>query len=98
MGLPLSAPLANLVMEDLENSIVPNLNFQCIFYKRYVDDIIMAIPRDKILDTINIFNSYDPNLQFTYEIEQNFSISFLDIRVLLTRTGNEIFINWYESR
>lgn len=96
MGLPLSAPLANLVMEDLEDNVIQKLQFQVPFYKRYIDDIIMAIPNNKINETLNLFNSYNPNLQFTVEIEINNTISFLDI--LLKRDSNNIIkIEWFRK-
>ena len=38
---------------------------------------------------LNILNSYHPNIQFTYELEENNKISFLD--VLMIRTSNNKF-------
>lgn len=96
MGLPLSAPLANLVMEELENLIIPKLPFNIPFYKRYVDDIITAIPKNQIQQTLKIFNTYHPRLQFTIEIETKSCISFLDI--LLIRNNNQIKIKWYRKK
>lgn len=96
MGLPLSAPLANLVMEELENLIIPKLPFNIPFYKRYVDDIITAIPKNQIQQTLKIFNTYHPRLQFTIEIETKSCISFLDI--LLIRSNNQIKIKWYRKK
>jgi hypothetical protein len=49
MGSPVSPVLAGLVMEELEISVLASLNFSPIFYKRYVDDIIVCLPTDEIL-------------------------------------------------
>jgi retron-type reverse transcriptase len=48
MGSPVSPVLAGLVMEELEISVLASLNFSPIFYKRYVDDIIVCLPTDEI--------------------------------------------------
>ena len=66
-------------MEDLEIDSINKLNFKPAFNFRYVDVIILCIPKNMIDHTVNTFNSYDGNLQFTIELPQNNSISFLDI-------------------
>ena len=39
---------------------------------------ITSLP-DKVQYMLDIFNNYDDNLKFTYEIENNHEISFLDV-------------------
>ena len=58
------------------------LNFSPIFYFRYVDDVITCIPHDKVDEMVTIFNAYDDRLQFTYELENNNSMSFLDVLII----------------
>lgn len=94
MGSPISATIANLVMEELENAVLKKLNYKPIFYKRYVDDCLICIPRDKIEYTINTFNDFHPRLQFTSEIEVNKTINFLDITIKHSEQG-KIETNWY---
>ena len=43
MGSSISATVANLVMEHIQNFLIPQLPFPLPFFKRYVDDIITCI-------------------------------------------------------
>ena len=87
-------------MDDLENYCLSVLNkdFNCIpvFYYRYVDDIIVCVRKKHIDIVINTFNSYDPNLQFTFELEQDESINFLDMTLI--RNNNMIITNWFRKQ
>ena len=88
MGNLISPILANIVMEDLEVESIKKLNFRPLFYFRYVDDILLCIPKNMIDTTINTFNSYDKNLQFTAELPHNNCISFLDIKIIVNKQGH----------
>ncbi|XP_071576008.1 uncharacterized protein [Temnothorax nylanderi] len=68
MGSPLSPVLADIVMEDLETHCLASLDFCLSFFRRYVDDVIAIIPKDKIGDVLTVFNNYHPRLKFTHEI------------------------------
>ena len=70
-------------MEGLENSCINKLQEKPLFYYRYMDDIVLRIPKNNIRDTLQIFNSYDTNLQFTVEHSENNSVSFLDIKIII---------------
>ena len=48
MGSPISSTIAQIVMEYLEESVLQKLNYNGIFFKRYVDDCLLAIPEDKL--------------------------------------------------
>ena len=61
------------------------------------DDILLCIPKNMIDTTVNIFNSYDQNLQFTIELPLNNSISFLDIK-LIVNEQRYIVTNWYQKK
>lgn len=81
-------------MEKLETESLKKLKFEIPFYKRYVDDCILAVPSNKENDILNTFNSFHPRLQFTIENEnENNSISFLDI--LLTRKDQNVHTDWF---
>ncbi|XP_046492442.2 uncharacterized protein [Neodiprion pinetum] len=96
MGSPLSPILSDLVMEDLETSCINNLDFDLPFYFRYVDDILTAVPKEKIDHTLNTFNRYHPRLQFTIETEENNAINFLD--VLPIHNNNNIKTDWFHKK
>lgn len=95
MGSPVSLIFADIVMPDLERDCLSKLDFKPLFYYRYVDDIITCIPRSKVQNMLDTFNSFHPRLQFTSELEKDRSISFLD--VLLIRDNNKIISNWYRK-
>ncbi|XP_018398305.1 PREDICTED: uncharacterized protein LOC108776248 [Cyphomyrmex costatus] len=83
MGSPLSPIIADLVLRDIEEKALNSLNFCCTFYFRYVDDIILAAPEDKIEVIKDTFNNIHRRLQFTVEFEQNHMISFLDLLLIV---------------
>ena len=89
----ISSVTAQLAMEYAENQILNNLDFQILFYKRYVDDCLLAIPKGKEQQILNAFNSFHQKLQFTIEIENNKQINFLDV-TLITK-NNKIYTKWY---
>ncbi|RLU16909.1 hypothetical protein DMN91_010978 [Ooceraea biroi] len=82
MGSPLSPTLATLVMEDLECSCIDSLPFGIKVFYRYVDDIFAILPSDKIQEVLDAFNGYHERLKFTYEVESNNELSFLDTTVI----------------
>lgn len=96
MGSPGSPCFADLVMESLEEVVIKKLPFKLPFYFRYVDDIITAIPKDKVMETKDIFNSFNENIQFTIEVENNNRIAFLDIWLIRTENGT-ITTDWYHK-
>lgn len=48
MGSPLSPIIADMVIQDLEQAVLDSLGLRIEFYFRYVDDIIIAAPKDKL--------------------------------------------------
>ena len=66
--------------------LIPPLKPRC--WKRFVDDtfVVWPHPKDTLVPFLNHLNSHSPHIQFTMEIEQNNSLSFLD--VLVTRNDN----------
>lgn len=95
MGSPLSHILSNLVMEDLEISCLAKLPFPVPFYVRYVDDILLCVPKDSVEVLLETFNSYHPRLQFTVETSMNNKINFLDVTVI-NNVGN-VLTDWYHK-
>jgi hypothetical protein len=96
MGSPVSPVVSNLVMESIEDEILSSLDFDPFFYKRYVDDIIMCIPSEKIDYVFRLFNSRHPRLKFTIEYEESCSLSFLEL-LLIRRPDGRIITDWYHK-
>ena len=83
MGSPLGSLFADIYMNDLESKLKYTLEENgVIYWKRFVNDSFVLIKKDadvnKLLD---ILNKFDSAIQFTFEEEQNNSISFLDILI-----------------
>ena len=86
-------------MEDLESECLPVLKSKhnCIpkSYFRYVDDTFLIINKNDVDLVVNMFNSYDDNLKFTCEIENDCRISFLD--VVIIKKDNKLLSDWYQK-
>lgn len=83
-------------MEILEETVLQNFNFENFFFYRYVDDIITVCPENELNKFLDTFNSYDKNIQFTMEVEDNGRISFLDV-LLLRNLDGSIKTDWYHK-
>lgn len=94
MGSPLSPILADVVMQDLEQSSINSLSFQPPLYVRYVDDIALMAPSDQFHSVLQCFNSYHSRLQFTMEIGGN-TLNFLDITII--KNNNILIHDWYHK-
>ncbi|XP_044745171.1 uncharacterized protein LOC123307034 [Coccinella septempunctata] len=60
-----------------------------IFWYRYVDDIIIAFDgsREELLEMLNWINSLHNNIEFTFEVEEDKSLNFLDLTIHMTNQG-----------
>ena len=106
MGSPLGALFANIFMCELENTIIPKIQDIIGHWTRYVDDTFAIIETKNVSRVETELNNFHDSIKFTYELEKDKKISFLD--VLITRTEEEgietsvyrkptntdIYINW----
>ena len=95
MGSPLGQMLADIFMVELENTLVPTLTDYIKFWKRYLDNTICFVKMGSVEYIVSVLNSFDANIQFTYEMEKKCRLPFLD--VLLTRNGNNIVTTVYRK-
>ena len=57
-------------------------NLKPIYYRRYVDDsFVIFKSREQVEPFLRYLNSRHKNIKFTFEVEQNGVLPFLDIRV-----------------
>lgn len=96
MGGKISPIIAQYVMDMLLDSCIPKLSFHLPFIKKYVDDIICAVPQGSIQEILEVFNGYNNFIQFTVEEETNNSVPFLDTR-LIRRGDNTLITDWYQK-
>lgn len=83
MSSPLSPIIADIVLQDLEDRALANLNFTLSFCVRYVDDVALYVPSSSVNYTLNVFNSFCPNIQFILEESENNRLNFLVITMIL---------------
>ncbi|XP_062711019.1 uncharacterized protein LOC134289038 [Aedes albopictus] len=96
MGNPLSPALADLVMETLLDHVLEGIDIPIPFLKKYVDDLITALPIDMIEHVRNALNEFNSHIQFTCEMENNNQLPYLDM--LLIRTAQQkIVTDWYKK-
>ena len=106
MGSPLGPLLANIFMTSLEEEVIPKLTPYLYNWKRYVDDTHAYVNSEKVDFILTKLNSYHPNIQFTFELEKNKQITFLDVLVkrMVTNqietcvhrkeTSTDLYIKW----
>ena len=63
MGFPISAFIANLVTEDVEQRALASSPIQTLFWKQYVDDVISAVSVDEVERLLLHLNSAAPSIQ-----------------------------------
>ena len=107
MESPLGPLLANIFMISLEEKVLPKVSNYLCYWKRYVDDTYAYVVPEKIDFILKELNSYHPNIKFTYELEENNKITFLDVlinrisfneietSVYRKESNTDIYINWY---
>ena len=84
MGSPLGPALANAFLAHHETIWLEEcpLAFAPIFYARYVDDIFVLVRSSEHVSKLSeYFSSKHPNIRFTYELENENTLPFLDVNV-----------------
>ena len=99
MGSPLGPTLSNLFLCHWEEIWLKECSdkFMPVYYKRYMDDTFLLFStRDHIKKFLRFINSRHKNMSFTYEVENNDKLPFLDILVI--REDKEFTTNVYRKR
>ena len=106
MGSPLGPVLANIFMVELERSVITTLMNKMKCWTRYVNDTLCYIKTNSIDYVLKMLNGFHRNIQFTYEVEIDLKISFLDVLVIRDSNNNisttvyrkstniDIYLNW----
>ena len=84
MGSPLGPALANAFLCHHESHWLEDcpLSFVPVFYARYVDDIFVLLKsHEHIARLSNFLSSKHVNIRFTFEVENNGILPFLDVNV-----------------
>ena len=81
MGSPLGPTFANYYMGNLENHIFENSDRKPHIYGRYMDDIFVQVKdEEELIGLKNLFQE-NSTLNFTYELNVNSKLPFLDVLV-----------------
>ena len=59
-------------------------HFKPLHYRRYVDDSFVAIRSRDHIPFLEYLNSKHPNIKFTYEIEKDHCLPFLDVNIMFS--------------
>jgi hypothetical protein len=83
MGALLAPIIADVFMAELETTLMDRLEQKgAREWHQYVDDtFVLAEPDTNIQDVPDILNGFHPSIKFTYEVEEDNSLPFLDVRV-----------------
>ncbi|XP_075157825.1 uncharacterized protein LOC142231091 [Haematobia irritans] len=94
MGSPASPIVADIIMEELLDEVFKNITKPPILTK-YVDDIFAIIKASEVDETLKALNSFNRQIQFTKELEQDNKLPYLD--VIIHRQENQLRLNWYQK-
>lgn len=96
MGNPASPVLANIVMEHVLRKILERLPFAIPLLCLYVDDTLLAVPKDSTNLLLDHFNSFCSKIQFTMELEVEGELAFLDTLVIRKVDGS-LKTRWFQK-
>ena len=93
MGSPISSTIAEIYIHFFEESYVKQWldSRQILYYKRYVDDILIIYNQNKTNeDILNHANNTDKHLQFKLSTEENNLINYLDLSIYRNNSSVEL--------
>ena len=87
MGSPVSAILANLVMDHVEEKALSSAPYPTKRWFRYVDDSHVCVKREHVDEFHAHLNSINPHIKFTIEMKSEGSIAVLDTKTTRQEDG-----------
>ncbi|XP_037942461.1 uncharacterized protein LOC119675342 [Teleopsis dalmanni] len=96
MGSNISPTIANIVTNEIFDVTIPKLSFKPRIVLKYVDDIFTIGSKDKILEFLQLLNSFHNRIQFTVEHEFNGKLPYLDL-LISKKNNRELAIDWYQK-
>ena len=86
MGSLLGPILPNTFIVEIENTLVPSLHQHVKKWRRYADGTVAYIKNESTDYVLTTLNSFHPNVNFTYEKENNNQLPFLDVFFIRNKT------------
>ena len=96
MGSCIYSVKANIFMESIERSAIDSFQEPPGVWMRYVDDIFCVIKTTVNDDFLHHINGISPSIKFTVEVEENRSLTFLEVQVS-RRSDNTLWTNIYQK-
>ena len=90
MGNNLAPPFAIIFMYTIETRLLRTAEIKPLVYKRYIDDILIlwTYGRERLLQFVQLFNSYHRSIKFTYELsEVSGSVNYMDLTIAIKESG-----------
>lgn len=99
MGSPLAPVLSCILLDDLIVKSIRKSTYKPKFIYKYVDDFISEIHPDKIDYFVNILNSYHDRIKFTYELEENSVLNYLNLKIIHIEgeSKKQLKFDWYQK-
>ena len=94
MGSPLRPVLLNIFISE----VLPTLDEHMLPWKRYVDDTISWIEDSSGELVIKKLHSFHQNIKFTYEMENEGTILFLDVLLIRTENSGKLETKVYQKK
>ena len=106
IGFLLGQVIAGIFMLKLERTLLLKLTEYMTPWKQYVDDTIATIKLTLIDHILMILNTFHKSIKFTYELEINKKICFLDVlpirkndtletTIYIKCTNNGVYLHWH---
>lgn len=97
MGSPISPVIADLVMEEIEETAIATAPHPPKWWFRCVDDSHTCLKKDQVDEFHQHLDSINPSIQFTLELEdtKGQGLPFLD--TITTRRGTQLEVNVYRK-
>ena len=92
---PVSVVVAEIVMQNIEESALSTCRQTIPLWLRYVDDTFTAVRHDEIDAFHHHLNEQNTDIQFTREVEENGKLPFLDC--LVSRDDNSLRTTVYRK-
>ncbi|PFX31412.1 Glutamate [NMDA] receptor subunit 1 [Stylophora pistillata] len=97
MGSPISPVLADLVMEEIEETAISTFPYPPKWWFRYVDDSHSCIKKDQVDNFHKHLDSINPNTQFTLELENTNGQGLPLIDTITSRRDTKIQMDVYRK-
>ena len=95
MGSPVSVVVAEIVMQNIEESALSTCRQTIPLWLRYVDDTFTAVQHDELDAFYHHLNEQNTDIKFTREVEENGKLLFLDCH---TNLPNLFLFQWQETK